>query len=147
MIRPQYQTHHWGKSIRLTPKGFDEEVVLAYMTEPFVYSSVHLHELKSNKIVCNAGAVQIDTFPWLLTPEDLMRRSVVDSSYNSVLLLPGDHIEIEPGTLHRISSVSDQLTVITEVYLSDIDGAAPFHDDIVRHIPGGQKYKFSKEIC
>lgn len=137
--KPNYTSHAWGRSIHLTPDCYDEEVVIAWMEKPFIYSSVHHHEWKKNKIICNSGCVKVDIFKWGISPEDLMKGSVETSDYDSVLLMPGDHVEIEAMLDHRISSLSDKVTLITEIYLSDYDYMPPHSDDIVRMVDGGQK--------
>lgn len=137
--KPQYQTHKWGKSVRLTPNDFEEEVHIGLMMIPFIYSSVHHHEYKANKIICNTGSVQIDSFPWELSPEDIMRRRVEDSDFTTEVLCPGEWTVIENGMKHRICSLSSD-TIITEIYVADV--GLPFTEDIVKTIPAGQELPF-----
>lgn len=134
MSKPNYKQHEWGVSMRLTPDGCPEEVVIACVNRPKVFSSVHLHEWKDNRIICNNGEVLVDIFPFELAIDDVIHGSILYSDYHSIILKPGEDILISQNMLHRICGLVEG-TFFTEIYRWDAQ-----EHDICRVIPAGQKW-------
>jgi hypothetical protein len=136
--KPNIKRHSWGCSLRLTPNGCPQEVVLGCFNNPRVYSSVHSHHWKHNRIICNSGKIQVDVFNWGIAEHDLMKGIIQASDFGTVILLPGDDIEIPYDTLHRVCSI-ERLSMMTEIY-TGAGHMIPIDEDIERFIPAGQEW-------
>lgn len=140
--KPDIRHHEWGVSMVLTPNNCPQEVVIGCVHTPYVFSSVHYHKYKKNRIICNTGKLVVDFFPFDVSEDDLERGEIYHSTYDTVVLNPGEDIECEEGIIHRICGL-EKLTFITEIYtLADFPSLEdyPRESDIIRVIPAGQKW-------